>query len=145
MTDSLPNQAELNGTFMAVNGRVGVDGFLADSTGELFGDNSTARDTYLTPAQREVERAYDRSSYHAHLFVYDSLRRIGGIVSNNRVVETYITQRSDGTSQVTAGFKRGTMKFDTNLIFNPPPNFVEVPRPVLTTFVPILMVRDHDS
>ena len=145
MTDSLPGQAELNGTFMAVNGRVGIDGFWADSTGELYGDSSTARDTYLTLAQREVERAYDLSSYHSHPFVYSSLRRIGGIVSNNRVVETYITQRSDGTSQVSAGFKRGTMKFDTNLIFNPPPNFVEVPRPVLTTFVPILMVRDHDS
>ena len=36
------------------------------------------------------------------------------------------------------------MQFDINLLFNPPPNFVEVPRPVLTYFVPIMLVRDNN-
>ncbi len=37
------------------------------------------------------------------------------------------------------------MKFDINVLFNPPPNFVTVPRPVLINFVPILMVRGEDT
>ncbi len=126
---------------MSVDGRVGIDGFLADETGELFADNSSARDAYLTAEQRERERAYDRSEYHYHAFVKDSMRRIGGIISNNRVMETYVTTRSDGTSKVSAGFKRGRVQYDINLLFNPPPNFVEVPRPVVTTFLPVIVTR----
>jgi len=60
-------------------------------------------------------------------------------------METYIKTQNDGTTKVDAGFKRGNMKFDINLLFNPPPNFVEVPRPVLTYFVPIIMVRGSDN
>ena len=44
-----------------------------------------------------------------------------------------------------AGFKRGNMKFDINLLFNPPPNFVEVPRPVLTYYAPIFFVRNNEG
>jgi len=145
-TRYLSSQAEINGTLMAVNGRVGIDGFWADSGGELHKDSKNSRKTYLTPEQQEEVRA--RNKYwltRTRRFTKDSLRRIGGLISNNRVMETYITTRSDGTSKVDAGFKRGSMKFDINLLFNPPPNFVEVPRPVLTYFVPILMVRSNDS
>ncbi len=144
MTDDLPNAAEINATLMSVNGRAGIDGFWADETGELHKDSSSARDAYLTEEQRERERAYDSSPYHFHPFVYDSMRRIGGIVSNDRVMETYITTRSDGTSQVSAGFKRGSAKYDINLLFNPPPNFVEVPRPVVTTFLPVIVTLNDD-
>ena len=62
---------------------------------------------------------------------------MGGIISNDRIIESYIRARSDGTSYVDSGFKRGSMKFDINLLFNPPPNFVEVPRPVLTYYAPV--------
>ncbi len=86
-----------------------------------------------------MERAYDITSNNTDLFVSESMRRIGGIVSNNRVMETYVTTRSDGTSRVSAGFKRGRVKYDTNLLFKPPPNFVEVPRPVVTTFLPVIV------
>jgi len=146
-TDKLPGQAEINATLMSVNGRVGIDGFWADpSTGEVYKDSSSARETYLTEEQRETERAYDYDqSYKTELFKKDSLRRIGGIISNNRVLETYIKTGGDGNSYVDSGFKRGNMKFDINLMFNPPPNFVEVPRPVLTYFVPIIMVRNNDA
>jgi len=131
---------------MSVNGRVGIDGFWADEAGELVEDSSKNRKQYLTQQQQDIERAYDKkSSTKTRRFTKDSLRRIGGIISNNRIMETYIKARSDGTSQVAAGFKRGNMKFDINLLFNPPPNFVEVPRPVLTSFVPILMIRDNDD
>ena len=144
---SMPSNAEVNATLMAVNGRVGIDGFWANpADGEVHKDSSSNRDAYLTEAQREKERAYDYHwSYDTELFRKDSLRRIGGIISNNRVLETYIKNGSDGKSYVDSGFKRGSMKFDINLMFNPPPNFVEVPRPVLTYFVPIIMVRNNDT
>ena len=145
-TRFLPKSAEVNGTLMAVNGRVGVDGFWADAGGELHKDSTDARKKYLTPEQQEEVRARNRYWLtKTRRFTKDSLRRIGGIISNNRVMETYITTRRDGTSRVSAGFKRGSMRFDINLLFNPPPNFVEVPRPVLTYFVPILMIRSNDS
>jgi hypothetical protein len=45
---------------------------------------------------------------------------------------------------VSAGFKRGRVQYDINLLFNPPPNFVEVPRPVVTTFLPVIVTRGDD-
>jgi len=45
---------------------------------------------------------------------------------------------------VKAGFKRGTSKFDINMLHNPPPNFVEVPRPVLAYFAPVFATRAND-
>jgi hypothetical protein len=56
-------------------------------------------------------------------------------------METYVTSE-DGYSKVSAGFKRGSMLFDISVLFNPPPNFVSVARPVLTYFAPVLMMRD---
>jgi hypothetical protein len=141
-THELPSSTELTGTFLAAQGRVGIDAFWADSTGELHPDSESNRETYLTAEQREKERAYDRhSDYKTMPFVKNSLRRTGGLISNNRIMETYVTME-DGSSQVTAGFKRGNMKFDISLLHNPPPNFVVVPRPVLTYYAPVLAVRD---
>ena len=48
----------------------------------------------------------------------------------------------DGTAYVDAGFKRGSMRYDFNLRFNPPPNFVEIPRPAVAAFVPVFFNRD---
>ncbi|MHC4223530.1 MAG: hypothetical protein ACYSUN_06050, partial [Planctomycetota bacterium] len=123
-THTIPGKAEVNGTLMSVNGRVGIDGFWADESGELHGDSESARSAYLTPEQQETERAYDRhGSYNTKLFIRESLRRIGGIVSNNRIMETYVSSQ-DGYSKVSAGFKRGSMLFDISVLVNPPPNFV---------------------
>ena len=60
-------------------------------------------------------------------------------------METYIRGRNDGTAYVDGGFKTGQMKFDLNLLFNPPPNFVELPRPVAVSFAPIFFVRNQDA
>ncbi len=137
-----PDKTEINGTLMSVNGRVGIDGFWSLPDGELVKDSSANRQKYLSEEQNLKESAYDQySAYRTKTFRKDSLRRIGGIISNNRIMETYVRSRSDGTSYVAAGFKRGNMKFDINLLFNPPPNFVEVPRPVLTYFMPVMMDR----
>jgi len=142
VTSSVPTQAEINATLMSTTGRVGIDGFWIDSAGNPLKD----RTKVLTPEQVLREQAYDAvSAYRTKTFVKDSLRRIGGIISENRILETYILPRADGTSFVDSGFKRGNMKFDINLLFNPPPNFVEVPRPVLTYFAPVFFVRGNGA
>lgn len=141
LTNGLPSQAEINATLMSVEGRVGIDGFAIASDGTPVKNYQA----YMTDAEKLQEQAYDQTSYKTRTFTKDSLRRIGGIISNDRILETYIKPRSDGTSYVDAGFKRGSMKFDINLIFNPPPNFVEVPRPVLTYYAPIFFVRNNEG
>jgi hypothetical protein len=141
LTDSLPNSAEINGTLLSAFGRVGIDGFAITETGE-----PTKNWKYGMTAEEElIEWAYEYTSYDHDRFQKDSLRRLGGIVSNDRILETYIKSRSDGTSYVDSGFKRGRMMFDINLLFNPPPNFIEVPRPVVTSIAPIYVVRGDDG
>jgi len=146
-THTLPSQAEIDGTLMSVTGRVGVDGFWVDeSTNELVKDSRRTRRKLLTEEERKIEKAYDKvRAYRTKRFLFNSLRRMGGDVSNHRIMSTYIRTRSDGTAYVDSGFKRGNMTFDINLLFNPPPNFVLIPRPVLTYFTPILLVRNHDN
>jgi len=140
MTNGLPSQAEINGSLMSVTGRVGIDGFAIDGNGDPVKPYTTG----MTQAEKDKEYAYEESTYRTRTFVKDSLRRIGGVISNNRILETYIRPRSDGTSYVDSGFKRGNMKFDINLLFNPPPNFVQVPRPVLAYYAPVFFVRNND-
>jgi glutathione peroxidase-family protein len=137
LTNGMPTQAEVNATMLSASGRVGIDGFQIDTSGEPI------KDVYfgLTAEEKEREQAYDQTSYRSSAFKKDSLRRLGGIVSNDRILETYIKPRSDGTSAVDAGFKRGNMRFDFNLLFNPPPNFVNVPRPVAISIAPVYFVR----
>jgi hypothetical protein len=141
LTNSLPTKAEINATLMSVEGRVGIDGFAIAADGTPVKNYQA----YMTDEEKLLENAYDKAGYSSKTYAKDSLRRIGGIVSNNRILETYIKPRSDGTSYVDSGFKRGSMKFDINLLFNPPPNFVEVPRPVLTYYAPVFFVRNNDG
>jgi hypothetical protein len=144
-TWEMPNNAEVNATLMSVDGRVGSDGLWIDPEGNPVKDSWWARRNLLTPEEFDKELSYDKSgNYRTRPFVKDSLRRLGGIISNERIIETFIRSRKDGTAYVDAGFKRGAMRYDFNLQFNPPPNFVEIPRPVLTAFVPVFFNRDDD-
>jgi len=142
-TWEMGDKSEVNATLLSVEGRVGADGILLDPDGNPVMDTDQARKKYLTPEEYEIERAYDRSgNYKSERFVKDSLRRLGGLISNERIIETFIRGRNDGTAYVADGFKRGTMRYDFNLRFNPPPNFVEIPRPAVTAFVPVIFNRD---
>jgi len=141
ITNGVPTQAEINGSLMSVNGRVGIDGFAIDDAGNPVKPYTTG----MTQEEKDREYAYDQTSYKTRTFVKESLRRIGGVISNDRILETFIRPRADGTSFVDSGFKRGNMKFDINLLFNPPPNFVQVPRPVLAYYAPVFFVRNHDG
>jgi glutathione peroxidase-family protein len=141
MTDSLPTQAEINATLLSATGRVGIDGFQIQDNGEPIKDWRYG----LTAAEIETENAYRYTGTTNYTFKYESLRRIGGLISNDRILETYVKPRSDGTSYVDAGFKRGTMRYDFNLMFNPPPNFVQVPRPVAISIAPVYFMRGQDE
>jgi hypothetical protein len=140
-TQSMPSSAEVNATLMSAFGRVGIDGFAIDESGTPVKDHYYG----LSAEERKKEQAYDLTAYKTRTFTKDSLRRLGGIISNDRILETYIRPRSDGTSYVDSGFKRGNMRYDYNLLFNPPPNFVEVPRPVVASIVPIYFVRGEED
>jgi hypothetical protein len=145
-TSEMPDRAEINATLMSVEGRVGTDGLWIDADGNPVKDSWWARKQILTPEEFDKELSYDKSgNYRTRPFVKDSLRRIGGLISNERIIETFIQARKDGTAYVDAGFKRGAMRYDFNLQFNPPPNFVEIPRPVVAAFVPVFFVRNNDD
>jgi hypothetical protein len=139
-TNRMPDEAEVNATLMSVEGRVGIDGFAINSSGDPTYDYYYG----MTPEERQVEDNYNRTSYRTRRFRKDSLRRIGGLISNDRILETFIRPDSNGNAYVDSGFKRGSMKFDINLIFNPPPNFVQVPRPVLQFFTPVFVTGSQD-
>jgi len=145
-TWNMPDNSEINATLMSVDGRVGIDGIWLDANGEPILDSNWARRKYLTEEQRALEDLYDRSgTFKTRAFVKESMRRIGGIISDNRIMETYIKARSDGTAYVAGGFKRGAMRFDFNLLYNSPPYYVDIPRPVLTSFAPVFLVRNDDE
>ncbi len=145
-TWDMPDNAEINATLLSVEGRVGMDGIWLDANGEPYQDSWRTRRKLLTKEEMTIEDLYDRSgTYRTRPFVKNSMRRIGGLISDDRIMETYIRTRGDGTAYVAAGFKRGAMRFDFNLLHNPPPNFVEVPRPVLAYFAPVFAVRADDD
>ncbi|MHC4409268.1 MAG: hypothetical protein ACYS0F_09715 [Planctomycetota bacterium] len=142
-THNVPDRTEVNGTLMSVAGRVGIDGFVTMDDGDLVVSSSKSRNQYMTQEQKDAWRAYQRTKYYEKQFQKTAIRRIGGVISNNRILDTWIRTK-DGVSEVQYGFVSGNMQFDINLLFNPPPNFVEVPRPVLSYFVPIMLVRDNN-
>ncbi len=144
-TWEMDSASEINGTLLSVEGRVGSDALLLTPEGEAVQDTTTNRKKYMTAEERTLEDLYDRGGFTTKSFVKDSLRRIGGIISDERIMETYIKAKADGTATVAAGFKRGAMRFDFNLLRNPPPFFVEIPRPVLTSFAPVFLVRNNDE
>jgi hypothetical protein len=140
-TDTMPASAEVNATLLAATGRVGIDGFRIDEAGQPVADPYYG----LAAPERAREEAYDATSYDHDRFRKESLRRLGGIISNDRILETYVQPRGDGTSYVDSGFKRGSMRFDFNLLFNPPPSFVEVPRPMAISIAPVYLMRNMDG
>jgi hypothetical protein len=145
-TWNMSDAAEINATLMSVEGRVGMDGIWLDANGEPYQDSWKTRKRLLSKEEYTIEDLYDRTgTYRTRSFVKESMRRIGGLISNDRIMETYIRTRRDGTAYVAAGFKRGAMRFDFNMLHNPPPNFVEVPRPVLAYFAPVFAVRADDD
>jgi hypothetical protein len=133
-TQSLPNQAELNVSLVAVYGRVGVDGMAIQADGTPTTDIHFG----LTAEEIDRESAY-AAAYGSSRFVKDSLRRIGAAVSDERIIESYIRSRYDGSTYVEAGFKRGRMQYDIGMAHRPPPSFPVVPRPKIVARTPVTL------
>ena len=94
----------------SADGRTGTGGRRPDleTNGEKFGLSSLSYDT--TPD---------------NTYVKDSIRRLGGIVTNERPVSTLLGD----DFKVQAGFKTGVSIFDRKLMFRPPVGFPERRRP----------------
>ena len=92
---SVPNNFEINASLISVNGRVGFEGIVPT------GDGS------------QVSLVME--SGQAASYVKDSIRRLGGIVSRQRPISTYI---DEGTHEILCGFRRGGSIMDRNLLMN---------------------------
>jgi len=136
-TDAMPESTEVNGTLLSAGGRVGIDGFRIDDGGRPVFEPC--------PDAQAGEAAYAAIGRGHARFTKESLRHLGGVISNDRILETYLVPQDDGTSCVAAGFRRGTTRFDTNLLLEAPPGFAEMPRPVVTSIAPVYLVRNEDE
>jgi hypothetical protein len=105
-TNYLPQNTEINATMLAKGRNVFAKGIRVASSGSVS-ESGTA-------------------------YVRDSLRRLGGLISNRRPVSSYV----DGNNAVTRGFIRGKTVFDRRQLVNPPRGFPTLNRPrVLATVV----------
>ena len=101
----IPNRAEVNATMLAKGGHVRVEGVHVHSDGEVHEESGG--------------------------FVNMSLRRLGGIISNERPVSAFI----DSNNAVTRGFIYGKSVFDRRQLVNPPRGFPTLNRPRLVAYL----------
>ncbi len=99
--DDLPSTVEFNGVFFSATDRFGLPGLTFTSDGR-----------YAT--------GYDED------FQKDSFRRLGGIISDKRIVSTVVNSNGD----VLSGFQHGASVYDERLRAEPPPHFLAIDRPV---------------
>ncbi|MHC4939888.1 MAG: hypothetical protein ACYTHK_13040 [Planctomycetota bacterium] len=64
---------------------------------------------------------------------------------DGRVIRYVDKDRQHGSAQVGPGFTSRTVQCDINLQLNPPPDPVEIRRPVVTTCVPIFLRTNSDQ
>ena len=105
----LPYRVEINASMTAATGRVGLEGVVLDEVGEVTGYN-------------QFVDAFGRSV--SDNFLNESIRRLGGITSAKRPVETVI---DDGA--IAAGFQMGNSVFDSGLVAGPPPRYLSYEEP----------------
>ncbi len=108
-TLDVPDIFEINATLMSMTGRVGIDGVTLNSKGEVGKYN-------------RIPDQWGRTSYKT--FLKTSIRRLGGITTYRRPVDTVIRNGS-----VVSGFKRGASAFDSKILVAPPPFFLARPTP----------------
>jgi hypothetical protein len=106
---SVPDNFEVNASMLAITGRVGIDGIVLDEDGEVIAFNEM-KDQWGRPFSATFQR--------------NSIRRLGGITSARRPVETVVM---DGS--IKSGFNIGQSSFDVGLVEGPPPFFLAYPRP----------------
>ncbi len=117
-TRDVPDNFEINASMLAITGRVGVDGIVLDA------DGNVAQYNYFTDefGRQEVGATFNKNS----------IRRLGGMTTARRPVETVLDD-----SSIAAGFNVGNAVFDIGLLDGPPPFFLTYnsPRFFATTIV----------
>ena len=102
----MPNRSEINATMLAKKAQVAISGIKVKSNGEVVEKSSGS-------------------------FVNESLRRLGGIVSNRRPVSAFI----NADNNVSRGFVYGKSIFDRRQLINPPRAFPSLNRPRLVAYL----------
>ncbi len=104
-----PSKLEINASLMSLNGKVAMEGIDVDAAGTASVANG------LDP----------------QVYVKESLRRLGGIVSRKRPVDTFV----NAANQVVVGFRAGRSQMDRNLLISTggnirPPAVFEIEQPL---------------
>ena len=105
----VPDKFEINACLMSMTGRVGIEGVKLNEKGEVSSYN-------LIPDQ------WGNPYYKKYLKT--SIRRLGGITTYRRPVDTVILNGS-----IVSGFKKGASAFDSSVQIAPPPFFLARPTP----------------
>ena len=108
-TLEVPDRFEINASLMSMTGRVGIDGVTLSENGEVASFN-------------QIPDQWGRPTYRQ--FLKTSIRRLGGITTYRRPVDTVIREGS-----IVSGFRRGASAFDSSVQVAPPPFFLARPTP----------------
>jgi hypothetical protein len=106
----VPDNFELNASLASFTGRVGIEGVVLDAEGEITSEN----------------QIYDEYGdlLVGTTFRKNSIRRLGGVTTAQRPVDTVIRGGS-----ISSGFNVGQAVFDDRLVANPPPSFLSIAKP----------------
>ncbi len=110
----IPASIEINASLISTQGKVAMEGISVNADGTQVGITNDA-------------------AAHPNLYVKDSIRRLGGIVSRKRPVATYV----DSSNNVGCGFREGVSIMDRNMILKnggniSPPYVFQMNRPTWT-------------
>ncbi|MBN1420022.1 MAG: hypothetical protein JXP34_14680 [Planctomycetes bacterium] len=108
-TRDVPDAFEVNASLLSIEGRVGIEGITLNDLGEV-----TAFNQFTDSFGRPVNGA----------FLKTSIRRLGGITTCRRPVDTVVTG-----GLIVSGFRRGASAFYASAIQGPPPYFLAYPTP----------------
>ena len=108
----MPSRVEINASLISLEDSVRMEGISVSSDGETVSVGSSVEDS-------------------PSVYVKESIRRLGGIVSDERPVTTYV----DDNNNVVAGFKKGISFMDRNMILEDggnisPPFVFQMNRPL---------------
>jgi len=105
----IPERLEVNASMAAVTGRIGIEGVTLDADGAVAEFNLHV-DEY--------------GNVQTKPFVRESLRRLGGITTALRPVESVVS-----TGKIASGFQMGRSVFDKSVIAGPPPYYMSYESP----------------
>lgn len=106
---NVPTRMEINASMLAMHGRVGIEGVVLDNDGDVINYNK-----FFNSFGDPVSGSFSK----------ESMRRLGGITTAKRPVETVVDN-----GVIASGFTTGQAVFDEGLLEGPPPFFIARPVP----------------